>query len=145
MTTERYPRSPKEQVGGICHLGRLIDKVRMRHAGLIQDYNYLTVGFDKYLLDHLGIQGADFEQRVLQGGTEEEICEWIEAQGKPFSDEEKAQWNEMVLNGGPKNEQAQQRFNAKLEDVAKKRGVRVDQLPPASTWTDCIELDEERM
>ena len=110
MTTERYPRSPKEQVGGMCHLGRLIDKVRMRHAGLIQDYNYLTVGFDKYLLDKLEIQGADFEERVLQGGTEEEICQWIEAQGKPFSDEEKAQWNDMVLHGGPKNEAQRRAF-----------------------------------
>ncbi len=40
---------------------------------------------------------------------------------------------------------AQQRFNANLEAVAKKRGVRVEQLPEVSTWTDCIELDEERM
>ncbi len=145
MTTEQYPRSPKEQVGGMCHLGRLIDKVRMRHAGRIQDYNYLTVGFDKYLLDKLEIQGADFEQRVLQGGTEEEICQWIEAQGKPFTEEEKAQWNDMVLHGGPKNEGAQQRFNAKLDEVAKKRGVSVDQLPKITTWVDCIELDEERL
>ena len=51
MISEQYPRSPKEQVGGLCHLGRLIDKIRMRNDGLLQDYNYLTIGFDKYLLD----------------------------------------------------------------------------------------------
>ena len=127
MTTVQYPRSPKEQVGGLCHLGRLIDKIRMRNAGQIQDYNYLTVGFDKYLLDKL------------------EIADWVKANGKVLTDEEKAQWNEMVLNGGPKNDQAQQRFNAKVEEVAKKRGVSVDQLPKVSTWADCIELDEDRM
>ncbi len=145
MTTAQYPRSPKEQVGGLCHLGRLIDKIHMRNAGLIQDYNYLTIGFDKYLLDKLEIQGTDLEKRVLQGGTDEEIADWVKANGKTLTDEEKAQWNEMVLNGGPKNDQAQQRFNAKIEAVAEKRGVSVDQLPKVSTWADCIELDEDRM
>ena len=33
MTTAQYPRSPKEEVNGLCHLGRLIDKIRMRNAG----------------------------------------------------------------------------------------------------------------
>ena len=145
MTTAQYPRSPKEQVGGLCHLGRLIDKIRMRKAGQIQDYNYLTVGFDKYLLDKLEIQGVDLEKRALEGGTDEEIVDWVKANGKALTDEEKAQWNEMVLNGRPKNDQAQQRFNAKVEDVAKKRGISVDQLPKVSTWADCIELDEDRM
>ncbi|MBP7790572.1 MAG: DUF5069 domain-containing protein, partial [Zoogloea sp.] len=46
MTQPAYPRSPKVLLGGIAHLGRFIDKVRLRHAGKIQDYNYITVGFD---------------------------------------------------------------------------------------------------
>ena len=145
MTTAQYPRSSKEQVAGLCHLGRLIDKIRMRNAGQIQDYNYLTVGFDKYLLDKLEIQGTDLEKRALEGGTDEAIAEWVKANSKTLTDEEKAQWNEMVLHGGPKNDQAQHRFNAKVEDVAKKRGVAVEKLPKVATWTDCIELDEERM
>jgi hypothetical protein len=145
MTTAQYPRSPKEQAGGLCHLARLIDKIRMRNAGLIQDYNHLTIGFDKYLLDKLEIQGSDLEKRVLQGGTDEEIDDWVKVNGKILTDEEKTQWNEMVLYGGPKNDQAQQRFNAKVEAVAKKRGVSVEQLPKVSTWADCIELDEDRM
>ena len=117
----------------------------MRNVGIIQDYNYLTVGFDKYLLDKLEIQGSDLEKRVLQGGTDAEIHDGVKVNGKTLTDEEKTQWNEMVLNGGPKNDQAQQRFNAKVEAVAKKRGVSVDQLPKVSTWADCIELDEDRM
>jgi len=145
MTTGQYPRSPKEEINGLCFLARLIDKVRMRNAGQIQDYNYLTIGFDKYLLDKLEIQGTDLEKRVLAGGTDGEISNWVKANGKTITDEEKAQWNEMVLNGGPKNGQAQQRFNANVEAVAKKRGVSVDQLPKVSTWADCIELDEDRM
>ena len=31
-------RSPTFKLGGIAHLGRIIDKIRLRHAGQIQDY-----------------------------------------------------------------------------------------------------------
>ncbi|MDR4489075.1 MAG: DUF5069 domain-containing protein [Nitrospirales bacterium] len=145
MTTAQYPRSPKEQVGGLCHLGRLIDKVRMRNAGQIQDYNYLTVGFDKYLLDKLEIKGEDFEKRVLQGGTDAEIAEWVQANGKALTDEEKAEWNNMVLTFGPKAPMAQQAFDKNLAAIAQKRGVTVEQLPSIKTWFELIEHDEGRM
>ena len=145
MTTAQYPRSPKEQVGGLCHLGRLIDKVRMRNAGQIQDYNYLTVGFDKYLLDKLEIKGEDFEKRVLQGGTDVEIADWVQANGKALTDEEKAEWNNMVLTFGPKAPMAQQAFDKNLAAIAQKRGVTVEQLPSIKTWFELIEHDENRM
>ena len=145
MTTAQYPRSPKEQVGGLCHLGRLIDKVKMRHAGEIQDYNYLTVGFDKYLLDKLEIKGEDFEKRVLQGGTDAEIAAWVKANGKDLTDAEKAEWNNMVLTFGPKAPLAQQAFDRNLAAIAAKRGVTVDQLPGMKTWFELIEHDEGRM
>lgn len=107
MTTARYPRSPKEEVNGLCFLGRLIDKVRMRNAGQIQDYNYLTAGFDKYLLDKLEINGEDFKKQVLEGGSEEDLANWVKANGKALTDEEKAEWNNMVLTFGPKAPMAQ--------------------------------------
>jgi hypothetical protein len=145
MTTALYPRSPKEQVGGLCHLGRLIDKVRMRNAGQIPDYNYLTVGFDKYLLDKLEIKGENFEKRVLQGGTDAEIADWVKANGKALTDQEKAEWNQMVLTFGPKAEMAQKAFDRNLAAIAEKRGVPVEQLAHIKTWFELIEHDEGRM
>ncbi len=68
MSQSTYPRSSKVLLGGIAHLGRFIDKIRLRNAGQIQDYNYITVGFDKYLVDFLGIDPQAFEQCVLAGG-----------------------------------------------------------------------------
>ena len=145
MSTQKYPRSPKVLLGGMAHLGRFIDKIRMRHAGLIQDYNYITTGFDKYLLDFLLIEGEAFEKHVVQGGTDEEILAWVKAQTRPLSDQDLRDWNERILNGGPKDDGARQRFQARLSDVAAKRGVPVETLPPASVWVDLIELDEERL
>jgi len=141
----RYPRSPKLKLGGLAHLGRLIDKIRLRHAGKIQDYNYLTVGFDKHLLDLLGVKSDDLERRVLDGGTDDEILAWVRAAARPVSDEETRQFNERILAGGPKDDAARQRFAGRLRDIAAKRGVAVESLPPVCTWADVIELDEERL
>ena len=145
MSTAQYPRSPKEQINGLCFLARLIDKIRMRNAGQIQDYNYLTVGFDKYLLDKLEIQGVDFEKRVLQGGTDAEIADWVKANSKALTDEEKAEWNNMVLTFGPKAEMAQKAFDRNKAALAEKRGVSVEDLSHITTWYGLIEHDEDRM
>jgi hypothetical protein len=145
MEQTRYPRSPKTRLDGIAHLGRLIDKIRLRHAGHIQDYNYLTVGFDKYLLDLLALNGIELERRVLQGGTDEEIVQWVKNHGRQLSDEEIREWNDRIVTGGPKDDAALRRFQIRLSDVAAKRGVSVESLPPVATWADVIELDEGRL
>ena len=145
MLMTDYPRSPKALLGGIAHLGRFIDKIRLRNAGKIQDYNYITVGFDKHLIEFLGIDAKSFEQRVLAGGTDEELLARVRALGRKPHEQEIAQWSENLLSSGPKDEAAQQRFQGRLRDIAAKRGVPVASLPSVKTWADVIELDEGRM
>lgn len=145
MIAKNYPRSPKVLLGGMAHLARFIDKIRLRHAGIIPDYNYITSGFDKYLLDFLRIIGKDFEQRVLQGGTDDEILAWVTAQTRPLSDQDRREWNDRILTGGPKEDDQRRRFQSRLADVAAKRSVPLEALPSVSTWVDLIELDEERL
>ncbi|MBS0155302.1 MAG: DUF5069 domain-containing protein [Nitrospira sp.] len=145
MTNQTYPRSPKALLGGIAHLGRFIDKIRLRHAGQIQDYNYITMGFDKYLIDFFGIDAKAFEWQVLAGGADEELINWVKTNGRKPSDEEITQWSTNLLASGPKDESARQRFQGRLQEIATKRGVSVDSLPPVSTWADIIELDEDRL
>ncbi len=141
----KYPRSPKILLGGIAHLGRFIDKIRLRHAGQIQDYNYITVGFDKYLIDFLGIDANAFEQQVLAGGTDEELLVWVKANGCKPDEQEVTRWSQGLLAAGPKDEAARQRFQDRLQEIATKRSVSVESLPPVTTWADVIELDEARL
>ena len=145
MTDRIYPRSPKMLVGGIAHLARFIDKIRLRNAGEIQDYNYITVGFDKHLIDFLRIDPKAFEARVLAGGSDEELLGWIHAQGELPTSDEISQWNHLLLSSGPKDDAARQRFHGRLHDIAAKRGVAVSSLPSVTTWAEVIELDEERL
>jgi hypothetical protein len=145
LNNSTYPRSPKALLGGIAHLGRFIDKIRLRHAGKIQDYNYITIGFDKYLVDFLQIDPKAFEQRVLAGGTDEDLLAWVQANSRKPSDQEIARWSQGILTSGPKDDAARQRFQGRLQGIATKRGVPVASLPPVQTWVDVIELDEERL
>jgi hypothetical protein len=145
MTQPTYPRSPKALLGGIAHLGRFIDKIKLRNAGHIQDYNYMTVGFDKYLVDFLGIDARAFEQAVLAGRTDEQLLAWVVANSKPHSHGEITQFSEGLLASGPKDDTARTRFQGRLDEIARKRGVPVSALPKVSTWADAIELDEGRL
>lgn len=145
MADQHYPRSPKALLGGIAHLGRFIDKIRLRHAGQIHDYNYITVGFDKYLIDFLGIDAKVFEQQVLAGGTDEELLAWVKATSRNPSDQEITQWSQGLLASGPKDEAARQRFQGRLQEIATKRRASVSSLPSVTTWADVIELDEGRL
>jgi hypothetical protein len=129
----------------MAHLARMIDKIRLRRAGHIQDYNYLTVGFDKHLLDFLELDASAFEQRVCAGGTDAEIVEWVLAHMRSRSLEEIAQWNQRIRTSGPQDDGAKARFQKRLEDVAQKRGVPVSTLPLIATWADLIDLDEGRL
>ena len=138
----KYPRSPKSLLGGIAHLGRFIDKIRLRHEGKIQEYNYITVGFDKFLIEFLQINPKTFEQRVLAGGADEELLAWVKANSRKPSEQEIAQWSQGLLSSGPKDDAARQRFQGRLQDIATKRGVLVSALPPVQTWADVIEVDE---
>jgi hypothetical protein len=132
----KYPRSPKALLGGIAHLG---------HAGKIQEYNYITVGFDKYLVDFLQMDPKSFEQQVLGGGTDEDLLAWVKANSRKPSEQEIAQWSQGLLTSGPKDDSARQRFQGRVQNIATKRGVAVSSLPSISTWADVIELDEGRM
>jgi hypothetical protein len=145
MGTVIYPRSPKLLLGGLAHLGRLIDKIHLRHAGQIQDYNYLTAGFDKSLLELLGLNGEAFECRVLEGGTDDDIVRWVNCHASPLSEKDIQQWNDRIFTSSPQDDGTRQRFQARLSDIAAKRGVSVNALPSVSTWADVIELDEGRL
>src|SRR5580765_2696509 len=145
MAQQTYPRSPKALLGGIAHLGRFVDKIRLRHAGQIQDYNYVTVGFDKHLVDFLQIDPKSFELRVLAGGTDEELLVWVKANSRKPSEQEIAQWSQGLLASGPKDDAARQRCQSRVQGIGTKRGVPVASLPPVHTWADVIELDEARL
>lgn len=81
----------------------------------------------------------------MAGGTDEELLAWVGVNGRKPSEQEIAQWTQVLLASGPKDDAARQRFQGRLKDIATKRGVTVSSLPSVTTWADVIELDQERL
>src|SRR3989442_14942360 len=77
-------RSPYEEVGGIVHFARMLDKIRLHAEGkLPADYQpNLGKGFDARCSSFLGVQYEDVVARVKLGGADEDILTWCFEQGR---------------------------------------------------------------
>lgn len=97
-------RSSYEKVGGIVYLGRMLDKIRLHAAGrLPADYNVGTkvwTWFDARCTRFLAVNYEALAQRVLAGGTDEEILAWCFEQGHRPTEEEVEIWNEFMMKRG---------------------------------------------
>ena len=91
-----HPRSPYQKLGGYVHLPRLIDKARLHRKGLLDGYNYKTVGFDKHLLAFLKIDGEAFEEITNKLDDDQAILAWVQKNGEQHSSEAIEQWNEAM-------------------------------------------------
>ena len=134
-------RSPYDKtVGGLHHLGRMLDKIRLHQAGkLPEDFrrNYgLSVGFDGQLCGFLNVKFADVEAKVQAGGTDAEIAEWIFATGLRPNRSQAFIWNEHSRKMGWND-----RVSAYLASVRSEPGW---EHLTAVTSFDIIEQSEER-
>ena len=133
------PRSPYEKLGGYVHLPRLIDKARLHRKGLLNGYNYKTVGFDKHLLAFLKLNGDDFEEIANRFDDDGEILQWVEKNGIKHSTEEIEHWNQEMISRHPDTAAKRARFNHFLQEAggAGRKDIK--------TYFDLIEFDEGRL
>jgi hypothetical protein len=81
---------------------RMLDKIRLHARGeLPPDYvPWLGKGFDGRCLRYLRISYEELVERVLAGGTNEEIFQWCLIQGRQLSDEDIAIWSDFMRKRG---------------------------------------------
>jgi Domain of unknown function (DUF5069) len=134
-----FPRSPYDRLGGYVHLPRLIDKAKLHRKGLLNGYNYKTVGFDKHLLAFLRLNPEAFEEAVGRLEDDQAIIEWIGQNGVKHSAEQIEEWNEAMISRAPDSAVKKARFLHFLKEAggAGRKDVR--------TYFDLIEFDEGRL
>jgi hypothetical protein len=134
-----FPRSPYERLGGYVHLPRLIDKAKLHGKGLLNGYNYKTVGFDKHLLAFLRVNPDAFEEAVNRIEDDQTIIEWIEQNGVKHSAEQIEEWNQAMISRAPDSPVKKARFLHFLNEAggADRKDIR--------TYFDLIEFDEGRL
>ena len=134
-----FPRSPYERLGGYVHLPRLIDKAKLHRRGLLNGYNYKTVGFDKHLLAFLELDPDVFEEAVNRIDDDGAIAEWIEQNGATHSAEQIEEWNRAMISRAPDSPVKKARFLHFLKEAG---GVGREDI---RTYFDLIEFDEGRL
>ncbi|MEY2529802.1 MAG: hypothetical protein QOJ05_1892 [Verrucomicrobiota bacterium] len=133
------PRSPYDRLGGYVHLPRLIDKARLHRKGLLDGYNYKTVGFDKHLLAFLRIKGDAFEEVANDLDDDDKILDWVKKSGAKHSAEAIEHWNQTMIARHPDTAEKKARFLHFLKEAggAGRKDIK--------TYFDLIEFDEGRL
>jgi hypothetical protein len=133
------PRSPYERLGGYVHLARLIDKARLHRKGLLNGYNYKSVGFDKHLLAFLKIDPEAFEEAAHRFDDDAQVLQWIEERAAKHTPEEIEQWNQAMIGRHPDTAVKKARFTHFLKEAGG------DGRKDIRSYFDLIEFDEGRL
>lgn len=136
-------RSPFDQVKGIVHFGRMLDKIRLAAAGKLPEEWQSSrgvaskVSFDSRCCRFLHIDYAALEVETLKGGSDESLLEWSFAHGRRPSEDEIEVWNGFMIKLGWRDSRTR-RLNERLAEIG---------LPPGTVLTmfEFIDLDEGRL
>src|SRR5437867_897856 len=139
MTT--YPRSPKEMTKGMSYFPRMVEKIRLHARGELHEDYHNNLGAPRTLdgacCNFLRVNYADLRERVLQGGTDENILEWCFVNGRLLNQGALCVWERFAYKHGSRDS-----FSARLEERKKEHDIpdRTDIL----TIPDLMDVDEGR-
>ena len=139
MKRKLHPRSPYQKLGGYVHLARLIDKAKLHRQGLLNGYNYKTVGFDKHLLAFLRLDPDAFEEAANRLDDDDAILKWVGERAPTHSAEAVEEWNQAMVSRHPDTAAKKARFLHFLKEAGGngRKDIR--------TYFDLIEFDEGRL
>lgn len=139
VMSETFPRSPYDRVGGLVHLPRLLDKIRLRLRGELPPdyYANLGKGFDLRFCELFEVAYEDLVARVEAGDDDAQVLAWCEQNGRRPSEAQIHMWNEYLRKCGW-NDEYTPRLRSRLEGLG--MSDRVD----VQTMFDLLEVDEGR-
>jgi hypothetical protein len=136
---KKFPRSPREMLGGYVLAARALDKCRAALVGWEGEYRS-NCPLDQTWLKFAEIDYAEYRLFVATGATDEEVAEWIEKHAKKRSHAEIVTWN---------NRQR----DARLSELSPELQVLMEDyiasyLPRNRVvyhWFDVYDIEEERL
>ena len=133
--TREAPRSPRIRIGGYAILGRTIDKCRALVAGNIGEYHF-DCPHDNMLFGFKGVKGADFKQQIENGASDQQMAEWLDANGEMKAPDEIKRWSDEVEASSLYNVPEKRDYFA---EEAKKLGLE----PTRTTTFNWLEADDK--
>ena len=123
------------RVGSYAILGRTIDKCRALVAGNIDDYHF-DCPLDNMLFGFKGVKGADFKVQIENGASDQQMAEWLDANGEKKTPDEIKRWGDEVTANNPYNDL--ERRDWFIEQV---KPLGLD--PAKTTLFDWLEADDK--
>src|SRR5256886_4961326 len=138
---EIFPKSPSGTVNGLRYFARMLDKIRLRARGELHSDYHANLGHrkaaDGAMCNFLRIDYEQLRQRVMEGGSDEEILEWCYQNGRRLNEGDILVWNNFSSKFGWNNF-----ATPTLERRKKELGIS----GPADiqTWGDLLDYAEAR-
>ena len=98
--TKEAPRSPKTRLGDYVILARTLDKCRALLWGNIGEYHF-DCPLDNMLFGPMNVKGDDFKAEVEKGASDEEMVQWMMANGSMKSPDEIRAWSDQMMTVNP--------------------------------------------
>ena len=133
------PRSASDKTNGLTYFARMLDKIRLFARSELRSDFHANLGKmgDGWCTSFLRVDYADLRERVLAGGTDEEILAWCFENGRDLNETDIMVWNSFVMKLGW-NDLAAPRLRKLKEDSG--LGDRED----IQTMAEYFEVDEGR-
>ena len=135
----RVPRSAYDRTGGLVYFARMLDKIRLHAAGQLRaDFHAnLGAGFDARCCRLLGVEYAALRERVLAGGSDDEVLAWCRTLP---TEEQLLVWNKFMEKRGWRDEDDGSTQELETYKAASGLAHRTDLV----TFFDYYEVDEGR-
>jgi hypothetical protein len=131
-----FPRSPKQEMAGLVHLPRMIDKGRAYKENKLATYIF-PCPLDRIILNFLRVDSEVFAN-MTRDKKDEEINDWAKKITESKSQSDLDFINKQILDRRPDSEDRLDYFND-LRDKIDPSRTDVD------TWADLIDLEEGRL
>ncbi|MEK9628535.1 MAG: DUF5069 domain-containing protein [Nitrospinota bacterium] len=131
-----FPRSPKQKMAGLVHLGRMIDKGRAYKEKKLADYIY-PCPLDKIILNFLRVEADTFATMATEK-NDDEISNWAQELLDSKQPKELDFINEQILERKPDSEDRLKYFNEIKNKIDPSRS-------DVTTWVDLLDLEEGRL
>jgi hypothetical protein len=136
-----YPKSPKEMTRGMTYFPRMLEKIRLHARGELHEDYHKNLGAqraaDGACCNFLRVHYRDLRERVLQGGTDEEILNWCFENGRRPNEGDIFVWNCFASKLGWRDF-----ATPTLEQAKEKAGI--SDRDDIATIPDLIDFDEGR-
>jgi len=130
-----FPRSPKQKMAGLVHLGRMIDKARAYKEKRLADYIY-PCPLDNIILNFLCIEADTFANITVEK-KDEEISNWVKELIKSKTPNDLVLINKIILEKKPDSEDRLKYYNKTRDKIDPSRS-------DLTTWVDLMDLEEGR-